>query len=265
MHALLAISASHLQHTMSAHSNLEIALAFHWKNAAREFQRAVESEFSQSNADAIIITCVILNMLSFLNIDSENPWSSWVFSSSPDQLDWLSLQMGLRPLLVMTRCFRSNTILTPMFLASDDDQRSFTNLAPGIQGIPQAFVEICGLNSSSINANNVYHTPLRLLSETMKLEVTPGNLYLLVQFAGGVGGRFLDLLKVKEHRALLIFSYWLGKLCSMPLWWCPGRARRDCTAICMYLDQPTHDRRIRKMLEWPAGACDYVMKYAVGG
>ena len=257
MHSVLAVAASHLYELGGDCKDHSVAKVLYWQRSVQDFQEVIASRISQENSDAVILTAVLLNILSFSHVESLDPLTSWVFSRSPNRLDWLRLQLGLRELLLWTRSFRENTVLMPMFGASGNGQGPFHDLGSGTEGIPQQFIELFMLNVDSNASNNVYHRPIQLLALCIELEIKADNLFLLLQFVGGLDGRFIELLLISDHRAMLILAYWLSLMCGMNFWWCLKRARTDCFAICLFLDRNIVDQRVRSLLWFPAERCGY--------
>lgn len=203
---------------------------------------------------------MLLNLMSFSFIpdDDLNPSGSWVFSSSPEKLNWLYVQLGLRHLLEETEPFHVDSRLLLIFLAGDDEQGSFSDESPGIQGLPEEFVKVCGLNESSTSESSPYHAPLRLLTPLLTLERCAENTFKFIHWFASIDDKFASLLQQKDHPALLLFSYWLGMMCDLNQWWYYERARRECTAISMLLKN-NGSENVVKLLDYPAKACGYAL------
>ena len=218
---------------------------------------------NQESCDSILLTSMLLNLMSFAYIESRDPQDSWVFSTAPDRLDWLNIQLGLIPLLVNSRPFRENSILQPIFASSDDGTGTFAdawNVQPSedfLAKIHPDFADLCKLSTLEYPPSSPYYLPLRLLSPMITLPRTLDNLFIFCNFVGSIRDDFLGLLRQNDERALLIFGYWLGLMCGIEKWWCEDRVRRDCRAICMYLDEKGGDG-VKAMIPWMAWACGYV-------
>ena len=63
--------------------------------------------------------------------------------------------------------------------------------------------------------------------------------------------RFLELVLVKDHKALVLLAYWLVILAQVPLWWVKQRGRCESQAICFYLAETSTDMVVDKFMEWP--------------
>ena len=197
---------------------------------------------------------------SFIEDNNLSPAESWIFSSSPRSLDWLSVQLGLRHLLLETRPFRVDSKLVPLFLGCDTDHGTSAAERAEIEGLSLEFDSICGLDETSNPDSNPYHDTLHCLMPLMSLALSLKNLYKFLDWFGGVDKHFFTLLPEKDSPALLIFGYWLCMLCYIRQWWCQDRAKRECTAICMFLELQV-DARIWRLLEFPARACGYTLAH----
>ncbi|KAB5585649.1 hypothetical protein GE09DRAFT_1234161 [Coniochaeta sp. 2T2.1] len=137
--ALLAVSASHLNHHAPDAAMHRIAHFGLSSVAFSLFRSAVQEQpVSQPESDALLLTAMMLNTLAFANVDDESDiQQSWVYSEDKGRLGWLALQIGLKPLLLATRPFRSDSLLLPIFAAShlsdmaggqDDNEYEYTSM-----------------------------------------------------------------------------------------------------------------------------------------
>jgi hypothetical protein len=259
MHAVLAVSATQLRRLNTQNRLARLAEIQHWQCALSSFRQALTGPLTRDNCDAILLSSILLNLMSFSYIpnDDLSPLGSWVFSSSPRKLNWLYIQLGISRLLEQTKPFHADSRLIPLFLASDDGKGTYSDESPGIQGLPEEFVKLCDLNENSTPENNPYHLPVRLLTPLLKLERRAENTFKFIHWFAAVDDKFATLLQKKDHPALLIFSYWLAMLCDLNQWWCDDRAKRECYAICMVLSESSSEDILR-LLDYPAKACGYV-------
>lgn len=260
MHSVLAVGATQLRRLESYNHGVRSAEIRHWQHALSSFRSALNQPFTRDNCDAILLSSMLLNLMAFSFIpgDDLNPLGSWVFSSSSHKLNWIYVQLGLRHLLEQTKPFHVDSRLTPIFIASDDRQGTFSDESPGIQGLPKEFVKACSLDESSTSENSPYHSPLRLLIPLLRLERSAENTFKFIHWFASVDDKFAMLLQQKDHAALLLFSYWLSMLCDLNQWWCYDRAKMECTAICIML-KSSGSQDIVRLLDYPAKACGFSM------
>jgi len=59
--------------------------------AIHALRSALALPLTKERADAILCAAIMLNGINFASVNSEAPSASWVFSDSPNRLDWLDL------------------------------------------------------------------------------------------------------------------------------------------------------------------------------
>jgi hypothetical protein len=167
---------------------------------------------------------MLLNAMSFSFIEDSNLGhsESWIFSSSPQSLYWLSVQLGLRHLLLGTRAFRMDNGLLFLFLSCNDDCNTLTTERAGTKGLALELAEIYGLDETPTSDRNPYHDTLQELIPLMSLVPSFENLFKFLHWFGSVDKPFFTMLREKDPPALLIFGYWLSILCYLDLWCLPG-------------------------------------------
>lgn len=131
-----------------------------------------------------------------------------------------------------------------------------TDARPGSAGIPIEFIELCEIKADTTSEDNVYHAPVRCLSLLLKASPSQRTGELYINFLSGVKRPFMDLLRAKDPRALLIMGHVYATALQSQQWWLVGRAKLECAAICMFLES-CPDPSIRYMLRFPASACGY--------
>lgn len=242
--AILAVSACHLRHHAPNPRAHVVAECYQQRLTLRGFQQALTRIESRDQSDALIMTAMFLNLLSFALIEDPRPTTSWVFSSSHQRLDWLSLLMGLKPLLMATQPFRTGTLLQPMFEAADDEKHTFSNDDVSMIHIPSSwlglFTPYTAPGGNSVDTR-VFQEPLRILALSRHIAPEPTNIYLYLQFIGKLGPGFLALIHNQDNRALWIMGYWLGLLGRFGFWWLRARCNRDYNAILIHLRQQRHN------------------------
>jgi len=245
---MFVLAACHLRHVSPGVLQHRIAEHFHQSVVLKELQRLLDTpreQLGQSSVDALILSATLLNMAAFALPNAENtlwtePKTSWVFSRREERLGWLSLQVGLRPLLLSMAAFLENTLrfLGPVFFGGH-----FSRVSHDLQNVPQSWIEFFELYNSgsgcdTMDASDVFRAPVSMLVQLRDLEPIPINLYKNLQFLGKVQQDFRALLLGRDEKALWLFGYWLGIMCRYEdVWWCAKRSRRDYTATCMWLQQ----------------------------
>ncbi|KAK7218279.1 hypothetical protein V2G26_006282 [Clonostachys chloroleuca] len=241
MNAMLAVSASHLRcHATTPVPSHRIAEHYQQSLAVRGFQTALEESWDPLSADALLLTSMLLNLLTFSIVEDDDPWKSWVFSDDPDRLGWLGLHLGMKPLLISTAAYRKEgTMLQWMFDASDDDKRTFNGTPQPLDRVPRAWTELCGISPSQAHRpdpDHVFYEPVRILGELKDMEPRHELLFIYVSFVGKLHNEFRRLLESGNPAAMWLFGYWLGLVARFNFWWCNNRVRRDHQAICIWFE-----------------------------
>lgn len=224
----------------------------HLQEALTDFQSAINQPIVRHQADAILLTSMMINMQFFASIDSTSPKDSWVFSHNPRRLDWLWTQMGLLPLIIGTAHFRHESLLLPVSMSA-----IYTNDEK--EGLPPDLLLLCGVHPNMTpqeKESNPYFHSLELIAPLMLLERGPGNLVKYMKCVSNLTKPFYSLLHLNDHLALLVLSYWYGLMCHVDFWWIQPRVQRDCTAICMFLEA-NGSEEVQPLLEFPASVCHY--------
>ncbi len=260
MQAILALSSTHLKHlhpystNPNLHRQHSLAESYHWECALSLFRAEISSPSNllAQNMDPIITTSMLLSRQSF---NSSSPSSSsFVFAPAGPQtataLNWLTVQSGVKSLLIAFQPHIPTSIWFPVFMDSDDREGTFFDEHPGADDLPPAFAALCNITPTSTIRNNPYHAPLRLLAPLLRLEPGLQTFTKLITFMGRIPIEFQHLLKEKDARALLILAYWLALMSRIDQWWIVGRARSECQAICTFLWDKS-DERIRGLLRFP--------------
>ena len=266
MHATLALSATHLKHLLPASNNPKLhrqhALteAYHWQRALHLFRMELDSPVGLDghNMDPIISTSMLLSRVSFAAPPDSGSSQSFINTTSLTQtttaLNWLTVQSGVKPLLIAFRPHIPTSLWFPVFVDSDNGIGTFFDERPGSAGMPTLLAQLCDIDANSTISSNPYHAPLRLLAPLLRIEAGISTFGKLITFMGRISIEFQLLLRQKDARACLILAYWLAMMAQVNQWWIVGRAKSECMAICTYLrDEP--DARIRTLLEFPTGLC----------
>lgn len=256
MHAMLATAARYIRDARGDVAPSVIELA-HWKQAISSFRAKLETSWLPET-DAIISTCMLLNSLSFAD-DYSTPS---IYTSKP--FGWLSIQLGLKPLLISSRPWRAEnkTIWQSLYDASTDPHNTYFDERSGKEGLPQPFINLFDITSSSTCEDHPYLLVLRKIYPLFSLKMTPGNIIKIVGFIGSIDEPFRILLETKDSRALLLMCWWLALMCQIPSAWASGRAFVECRATCEYLDLRCPEIPT-EFLVFPADACGYELRSKV--
>ncbi|KAB5576261.1 hypothetical protein GE09DRAFT_1169950 [Coniochaeta sp. 2T2.1] len=207
-----------------------------------------------------------------LELWEPDPSRSWVFSTKPTRLDWLAVQLGLRELVIASMPYRDQAQdleakkYDPLTEAEARDDKIPPNGPELDPRVPDTWLEVFGIGRKPPEGSRkrcllhplekrklkkkempsldddeemreyLFREPLFLLAETRDSAPTMSNVFHYLQFLGKLEPEFKTLLYDRDPRAMWAFGYWLGLVCRFDyIWWVTRRARRDFTAIVIWL------------------------------
>ncbi|KAL4928333.1 Zn(II)2Cys6 transcription factor [Aspergillus undulatus] len=260
MHSIVAVAIAHLRSALPADNSEKYTLleAHHWQRAIRQYSKELQSPISPETMDSLFSACLLMTVNSF-TIDSYNPHQSFVFSSNPAvSLNWLFVQSGLRHLLGRSQPWLRKSMWWEMFM--DSRNNMFDDSRPGREGLHPELAELCGITELSTEKNNPYFLPLRMLTPLLVVEPSVKTFPRITTFMGRLMPDYYERLIAKDPPALVLLAWWLALMLGVDLWWVDNRARSECAAICMYLED-SYDPLVSRLLEFPARACGYMLKH----
>ncbi|KAL3466497.1 hypothetical protein BJX64DRAFT_284435 [Aspergillus heterothallicus] len=265
MHSIIAVSIAHLRQTLPttdpSSAKYFLLETHHWQHAIHQYSAELQSPISPENMDALFSSCLLMTVNSF-TIDTYNPRASFIFSADPTtSLNWLFVQSGLRHLLGRTAPWLRKSMWWEMFMDSRSDW--FDDIREGREGLHPHLADLCGINEFSTLENNPYLWPLRMLTPLLKLEPSVKTFPRITTFMGRLLPDYYETLIRRDPPALVLLAWWLALMLSVDLWWVNARARSECAAICMYLED-SPDPLVLRLLEFPAQTCGYLLQQNAG-
>ncbi|KAL4940337.1 hypothetical protein BDV06DRAFT_213548 [Aspergillus oleicola] len=258
MHSIVAVAIAHLRTSLSDTETADrytLLEAHHWQRAIRQYSNELQSPVGPENMDTLFSACLLMTVNSFA-MDSYNPGQSFVFSSNPAvSLNWLFVQSGLRHLLARSQPWLRKSMWWDMFMDSRNDL--FDDTRPGREGLHPELADLCCITSQSNETNNPYFLTLQMLTPLLSLKPSYKTFPQITTFMGRLGADFYGHLIAKDPPALVVLAWWLALMLGVNLWWVDKRARSECVAICMYLEESA-DPLVLRLLEFPARACGFV-------
>ncbi|RAL11379.1 Zn(II)2Cys6 transcription factor domain-containing protein [Aspergillus homomorphus CBS 101889] len=243
MHAIIASATSHLRSTttpdQTLHHSRAATEAYHWHHAITGYAAELP-RIGPQNMDGLFSACLLLTLRSF-ELEHYDPLSSFVFSSDPSALNWLTLQVGLRRLLEATVPWQTQSMWWDVFMESAAKHWAIFEDHPpsglSLEGLDPRLAELCGIDERTSAEGNVYYEPVRMLSGLLRLQ--PRGIRSLVAYTGWMGRLeqgFFDCLLRKEPPALVVLRAWLELLGTAELWWLGNRVRSEVQAITWFLE-----------------------------
>jgi hypothetical protein len=260
MHAILAFTSLHMR-ALQARVFLRTSKyeEVHTQQALALFRQSISISISEADADAILATATLINGITFLNIQEKPPEECWPFvdSSSEDDLLWLRLQSGIG--LVFSRTFGQlqKGRFRDLFIDKKTGSEKITPRSPTakigkrakregqIECFSHNLTELCGIGSDNVylakagtrqNANP-YAAQLCILAPLLQETPTTVHVFEYLGFVGYMSQPYLEMLRAKDHLALLVLAVWYLKLEAVDCWWTKKRAKFDRIVIGLYLER----------------------------
>lgn len=240
---ILAITACHLRHVSPGVIHHRIAECFQKSLALRDCKAILDTRkktMALSDVNEFVLGVVLLNILALALPETEGaePSHSWVSNPNENTLGWLTLQAGVRPLMMdlvkdEEGLHAMLAFLSRIFLGVEKDMWSRVRNLLSPEVILPRWKEIFALDQPS---NEVFRVPVMVLARLRDLEPVRMNALKNFAFLAKMNWAFRDLLSKRDERALWIFGYWLGLMQRFEgLWWCEKRVKRDYEAILAWL------------------------------
>ncbi|KAF2819626.1 hypothetical protein CC86DRAFT_362582 [Ophiobolus disseminans] len=246
MHMLLGLTLMHdadLETTCSPisskrhkHAGLQ-----HWNTGSKLFSRLLSKPISPAHRDAIWATGVIIGATSFWFVNSDNVEEVWPLKpAEPDDLAWLRLGEGKKSLWRLADPTRPDSIF---YQIMKDKAPHCPSLPAWIIAqdttilIPQHLQRIFDITPTSTIENNVYHLPLFILSRVQRVRLTHANVLSFLYFTAFITPELLQLLEVKDPRAIFVLGWWFKIIEDGDLWWMVSRAKIEGRAVRIWLQR----------------------------
>lgn len=257
MYTILAVGMLHLNRA-SPSKERSLAESYFWQRALQHYQKALSSNVSKDNVDALLSSCMLMSVMTVCP-EKFHPTDSWVLTNKPESMNWLCLQSGLRCILSLASPYLPSSIWAAAFSRADKEgDKIFGNFQQGREGLDPDLADLCEIDDFTTEKDNVYYGPLRTITSLLALERNAENSGQCTSFMGRLDCDFVNLLRERDPPALIILAHWMGLMCCLSQWqpWIEGRIRGECIAICMFLEYSA-DPRILRSLRFPAEACGY--------
>jgi hypothetical protein len=245
MHMLLSVTLMHDAHladpwTASSDTKISRAALEHWNTASTLFNEVLSRPIPPAYRDAIWATGVFLGAASFWSIGSTKVYDVWPLKQEePDDLAWLRIGEGKKHLWRLAQPLRSDSIFCGLIkdhscLSVPEWATLVSPTEPGSQ-IFIRVMEVLEMTSSSNEDNSVYYHPVLALSKCPNVKLTQENALKFLYIMAVITPEFLQLLEVKDMKAIFIMGWWYILLKTGDLWWMSRRARIEGQAIRIWL------------------------------
>ncbi|KIW03591.1 uncharacterized protein PV09_05345 [Verruconis gallopava] len=262
MHSVLALTTKHdrfLSSDPNGDPKSKALEYFHYGRSASLFNQTL-SQHKESNSstedDALWSTAVFLGSLASGTVDGDSPEDVWPLKdgTTGEALGWLKVHEGLRLLWYLSQPFAQGRMFHEL-VNTPDHRFMISKLDPyiqsGIEGVPDDFVALCGLNENSTVENNPYQKAVRTLIPLIDLDWNGANRLKFMGFTAMMDARYKQLLRDKDTAALVLLAWWYALVLRSP-WYMSKRAKLECKSICIYLGRRCPENElVQRMLRFP--------------
>ena len=230
---------------------LSLTETSHWDQSISQFKWKMSGPIQPSERDALWVTSAVLATISF-HTHATSPEEVWPLApSSSLDLNWLKLSDGKRAVWKITNPLREDCALRMLAIEHSSVAR-IAFAAPGLERLPADLLILCGLDNMSNVGDNPYFTAVATLAQAWNTDCLQTIFLNFFCFITVLGPGYRELLERKEERALLLLAYWYAKVSQTHCWWAMRRAKLECKAICIYLDQyARQETLIQQLLQYP--------------
>ncbi|KAL5000843.1 hypothetical protein BDV10DRAFT_161532 [Aspergillus recurvatus] len=262
MYTLIGCGILHINRISPPSESREVGEAYFWQRALRLYSAALEHPVNQQNVSGLIATSILIGVTSIAPLKFEIQ-DSWVFTGRGSDLNWLAIQGGLACILKLAGKYVPKSIWGVPFSQSQgfESQLFRYEITKGREGLHPDLADLCGITDETNEQTSPYWEPIKLLTPLMELERNAQNASQCTTWMGRLDPTFVNLCRERDPRALVILAYWMGLMCLRAQWapWVEVRIRKECIAVCMYLES-LGDPVIRPFLEYPSAAAGYVLQ-----
>lgn len=247
---------AHLANPLAAGSATKTSRAAleHWNTASGLFNDVLSRPIPPAYRDAIWATGVFLGAASFWSIGSTRVYDVWPLKpEEPDDLAWLRIGEGKKHLWRLAQPLRSDSIFCA--LVEDNSCLSvpeWANVVSPDEPGSQLFIrvmETLDLTAPSKNDISIYYHPVLALSKCPNVKLTQDNALKFLYIMAVITPEFLELLEVKDMKAIFIMGWWYILLKTGDLWWMSRRARIEGQAIRIWLRRQRDGGKLAELLD----------------
>lgn len=259
MHMLLSVTLMHDAHLANplggatTTTSGQTALR-HWNKASMIFNDVLSRPIPPSYRDAIWATGVFLGAASFWSIGSTDPFDVWPLKlSEPDDLSWLRIGEGKKHLWRLAQPMRADSVFYGLVkdhsCLSAPDWAAIETTSTSALRTNARVLTLFGMTGQGNESNNVYYYPILALSKCPKVKLTQENALKFLYVMAVITPDFLELLEIKDMKAIFIMGWWYILLKTGNLWWMSRRANIEGQAIRIWLRRQSDGMKFANLLD----------------
>ena len=202
--AILAMALLHRHILISSQAAFDRKLIYHWRRYLSGFASHLSKGVNSNDADAMLATATLINGVAFALVDSHSRSQVWPLTFRSCDLSWLYVQKGISTVYQALSFIRDDSALNKFFddMGEDDDIQKFTSFDNVSQF--QRLVDLCVITDSE---KILYYDMLQIFASLLQLKCFSDTILMHLGFKGSMSNDFIDLLRIRDHKALLINNY----------------------------------------------------------
>ena len=229
--------------------------SFHFYHGTALFHILLDQPIREEDKDPLWATAALLGAVTIAGIEATRPEDSWPLKvDSASDLDWLRMSDGKKEVWRLVDPLRDGSVFKAAL--SYEHQRApepYNHVVPELEMLYPYLTKIYDYHpDNSEEQEDPYHTAASILTRLLELECNHSTIMYFLSFLGHMDPQYRELLHKKDPKALLLLSWWYGKMCQYNVWWQTRRMRLEGQAICMYLEQNHADQQdVVRLLDYP--------------
>lgn len=152
---------------------------------------------------------------------------------------------------------RENSIWRPALQMMQETPDTFEESRnPQLDRLFPFLTRLYSFDESHDASGDPYHTASSILVRLLPIQCTHATIMYFLSFMGHMDPAYRQLLHEKDPKAMLLLAWWFAKMLEYGVWWLARRARLECRAICIWLQQRfVPYTAIGQLLDYPKTAC----------
>ncbi len=213
---------------------------FHWYHGTGLFSAILRSPIPDAQRDPLWSAAAILGCLTIASIPATRAEEAWPLKPpSQEDLDWLRMSDGKKEVWRIVDPLREDSVWKEALdYSAHTDPAPYSHPVPELDLLYPWLVKIYDFDpNSSVNKEDPYHTAASILTRLLELDCNHSTIMYFLSFIGHMEPAFKELLHRKDPKAMLLLSWWYGKMCQYNVWWQSRRMVLEGQAICLFLER----------------------------
>ncbi len=231
--------------------------SFHLYHGTAIFNDLLSHPIREEDKDALWGCAAVLGAITIASVDANKPEEAWPMKyDTLADLDWLRMSVGKKEVWRLVDPLRETSIWKDiMSNEGRKDPEPYHFRAPELDLLYPFLTKIYDFDpwaETPEDEDDPYHTAASILTRLLELDCNHCTIMYFLSFLGHMDPRFRELLHRKDPKALLLLSWWYGKMCQYNVWWQSRRMSLEGQAICLYLEKNHSDQQdIIQLLNYP--------------